>query len=373
MSLGQGGAIIPAAGDNPAAQPTSTAAPNIQQIQSLLAGTGAGQGAGGWTPQAGGALSQISSGAGYGSALAGVPYDVWNQASLILGYDARRAFTDYVRSADPAGIEFGGKMDPATGLSYSTNEATTFLEGLLGAAQKTPQTWVLQRAREYWTQTYGGELPAAVASKITAAVASGGVTMKDILGKSALSTTSTGALPSFIKDIVDTSAALDPSTRQSAVDREKAAVAQSRLKSYIDTFGRAPTLSQTDLAAMDNNTWNDYLNNQQYKSGMTLGQYNDARTLLDNAGWQHWFGKAPSDADVKWAMAKAPEDITARIDQSSYDRIPGMKIGEYKGFATVSDKVSKSIYGYSTPDHLVKAMWDSGIRPPGMAAPATPQ
>jgi hypothetical protein len=350
MTVGQGGAV-PAPGDV-----TSGAAggSSIQSLAQLLGGIPGQTSSSGWTAQTGGALGQLPSGAGlqYGGDLAGIPYQVWNQASVILGYDTRQAFLDYQRQYDPAGFE-----------TKTANEAETFLNVLLGAAAQSPTGWVVRRAEEYWASTYGGQMPQSVVDQIIQTVAQGGPSLARVLQTATFSTTVGGSLPSAIKTIVDNAAAMDPSTRGQLVSQEQAALAQSRIKQYVDTFGRAPGLDQQQVVAMDQQRWNDFLNNQQYRSGMTLGQYTDARTALDNAGWMNWFGAQPSDQDVKWAMGRSPEDITARIDQSPYSRIPGMNIGTYKGYSTEGDTISKALFGASLPDSLIKDMHNAGIKP----------
>lgn len=362
MTLGQGGAVTdPSLTQGAAAQPAGN---SLQQLAQQLGASPTGTGSS-WTAAIGSPLGQAASGAGlqYGGNLGGIPYNVWNSVSTILGYDARQAFLDYVHQSDPAGIATGATPDQTTGLSTSTNEAETFLNTMLGAAMANPQNWVIRRAQDYWAQNYGGELPASVIAQITQAVAAGGPSLLRTLQSGLFTTTTGGTLPNFVKDIVDNAAALDPSTKGQAVEKEQAAIGQQRLKQYVDTFGHAPALGVAQLAGMDSNSWQDYLNNQQYRSGMTLGQYTDSRTLLDNAGWMHWFGGQPSDADVKWAMGKSNEDITARIDQSPYSAIPGMNIGTYKGFSTEGDTISKALFGASLPDHLIQAMSNAGIKP----------
>jgi hypothetical protein len=390
VTLGQGG-VVPAPSDTSGQQGSTGTSNPIGSLQQLLGATPAqAGGTSTWAPQIGSPLGETSQGVGlgYGGDLYGIPYQVWNSVSTILGYDARQAFLSYVQASDPAGIDLsltsappstssrgpvtigpGGVGSAQSQTKIQENEAETFLNTMLNAAMANPQNWVIRRAQEYWSSTYGGEMPQSVVSQIQQAIAQGGPGMARMLAGATLTTTVSGQLPSFVKTLVDDAAAMDPSTKGQMVSQEQAALASSRMKQYIDTFGVAPGLDQQQVVAMDQQGWTDYMNNQMYRSGMTLGQYTDARTLLDNAGWVHWFGSQPGDTDVKWAMGKSPEDITARIDQSPYQKIPGMNIGTYKGFSTEGDSISKAVYGSSLPDHLIQAMWNAGIRPAGATAP----
>jgi hypothetical protein len=368
VTLGQGGAVTDPSDASGQQGSTGTSNP-IGSLQQLLGATPGQTGSSSsWTAQTGGPLGETSLGVGlgYGGDLYGIPYQVWNSVSTILGYDARQAFLSYIQSSDPAGIDLGGLTGGQNAMGQTQvqeNEAETFLNTMLNAAMANPQNWVIRRAQEYWSATYGGEMPQSVVDQIQQAIAQGGQGMARMLAGATLTTTVSGQLPSFVKTIVDNAAAMDPSTKGQLVSQEEATLATSRVKQYVDTFGVAPSLDQQQIVGMDQQSWTDYMNDQQYRSGMTLGQYTNARTALDNAGWENWFGGQPSDSDVKWAMGKSAEDITARIDQSPYAPIPGMNIGTYQAFSTEGNSISTALFGSSLPDHLIKAMSDAGIKP----------
>jgi hypothetical protein len=135
------------------------------------------------------------------------------------------------------------------------------------------------------------------------------------------------------------------------------------IQSYMAIYGSMPNQSQiNELAGMNQASMQNWMDQQPYH-GVTYGQFNDTQKRLNGAGWMTWFGHDPGDNDIKWAIGKSDQDITARIDDSNYTPIPGMKIGGYKAYSKAGDDLSMRLYGYSTPDHLINLMHQAGIKP----------
>lgn len=276
-----------------------------------------------------------------------------------------------------AGIWQRAYMQPGLGGAAPTvaNEGQWFNDQIANYAPQLAAAAINQMSINMGT----GALSPVQMSQITAAVASNPAMAKDLGQNLAglLSSTaglSLGSIFNIVRNYGPIGGALPadiatglgmqlPGTAASTVQTAITGRQSSAIKAYMQIYGKAPDQATINrLAGMDDASLANWQDEQPYH-GTTYGTYNAVQREFINAGWQTWFGHDPSDADIKWGVGKSAEDITARIDDSNYTPIPGMKIGGYKAYSKAGDDLSTRLFGYSTPDHLISLMRDAGIKP----------
>jgi len=127
---------------------------------------------------------------------------------------------------------------------------------------------------------------------------------------------------------------------------------------FYNKLGRMPSSAQIDqMVNMGADALSQYLGSQTYKLGLTLDQYHQASSQMNNL-YMQYFGRDATDQEIAWGHGKSQDDITNHVLDSP-SRVDGLTVRKFNAYKNALDQVSQQEFGYEAPDEMIKALHDA--------------
>ncbi len=274
----------------------------------------------------------------------------------ILGYDPRPAYQAYLQQMQLQQSQYSGRDQANDPIGFNDwfsaqaiNSGTYGISNLLQAAYANATGQEMPPALQQQAYRIINQLPSTVQQEILAAggtdyLAGGTTNVSKLLG-------SIGPLQNFLYGASGGAAGSQILTPA----QSRAQTLQNQLASqYQSIFGHEPSASQLSaMSTMNNSDLTNYLNNQQYKMGLTYGQWTVAESNI-NKQYMNYFGRNATDQEVAWANGKSADDIQSHI-MTSPSRVDGLSMGQYTNYHNMLSSESARMFGYDAPDEMIKA------------------
>lgn len=278
--------------------------------------------------------------------------------SSILGYDPRQAYNAYVAAVAQQNNNYTGGHD-------IEQQALPFDAWFTAQARNAGTYGIANLIQLQYANATGREITPAQSQQMYRVIAGlPPTTQQAILAAGgtdylAGSSSNVKSLLSAIQPLQDFLYGTSSGVAGSAPALTPEQARQQSLKNsiasqYQSIFGKAPSDAQVNsMMGMNARDQQNYLNNQQYKMGLTYGQWTVAEGNI-NKQYMQYFGRNATDEEVAWANGKSVDDIQSHI-MDSPSRVDGLKMGQYMNYKQALDDESTKQFGYAAPDEMIKA------------------